>query len=304
MSGDRTLALLRRCRGGVAAAAVAVALAAPGLLDSYKNGLLESYELALLDRFFEYRGTRAPTAPIVIISIDEASLVEVNQPWPFPRATHARLIDAVAAGNPLAIGVDLIFDQPSAFGADDDAALGAAVARAGNVVLVAAPVTDHQGFITRQIPNLPVAAVRRGAAVLAALNLTHDQDSKVRRAPQRVSTGVEELPGFALALHRLVAKTDLAAAATPVRGRGDHQLQRAAPHLPVGLVLPRRHRRGGAGLLPWQDRADRPHQRADARRVRHAVHPGRQPDARRRDPRQRPRERSQESPAMPRASRL
>jgi adenylate cyclase len=215
MSGDRTLALLRRYRGGVAAAAVAVALAAPGLLDSYKNGLLESYELALLDRFFEYRGTRAPTAPIVIISIDEASLVEVNQPWPFPRATHARLIDAVVAGNPLAIGVDLIFDQPSAFGADDDAALGAAVARAGNVVLVAAPVTDHQGFITRQIPNLPVAAVRRGAAVMAALNLTHDQDSKVRRAPQRVSTGVEELPGFALALHQLVAKADLAAAALP-----------------------------------------------------------------------------------------
>ena len=91
---------------------------------------------------------------------------------------------------------------------------------------------------------------------------------------------------------------------TPVRGRGDHQLQRAAPHLPVGLVLPRRHRRGGAGLLPWQDRADRPHQRADARRVHHAVHPGRQPDTGRRDPRQRPRERGQESPAMPRASRL
>ena len=304
MSGDRTLALLRRYRGGVAAAAVAVALAAPGLLDSYKHGLLESYELALLDRFFEYRGTRAPTAPIVIISIDEASLVEVNQPWPFPRATHARLIDAVAAGNPLAIGVDLIFDQPSAFGADDDAALGAAVARAGNVVLVAAPVTDHAGIHHAADPQParggdPSRRRRHGSSELDA----RPGQQGAAGSPARLDGG-RGVAGLRARLVPAGREGGPRRRRAPVRGRGDHQLQRAAPHLPVGLVLPRRHRRGVAGLLPWQDRADRPHQRADARRVRHAVHPGRQPDARRRDPRQRPRERGQESPATPRASRL
>jgi CHASE2 domain-containing sensor protein len=167
MFGGRTLALLTRYRGGVGAAAVVVALGV--------SGLLETYELGWLDRFFEVRRPRTPTAPIVIISIDESSFVELNEQWPFARATHARLIATVAAAGPLAIGMDVIFDQPSSRGPDDDPALGEAVAQARNVVLGAAPVTD-QGFYTdtrlsytRSAPNLPLPAIRRGAAGGGAL---------------------------------------------------------------------------------------------------------------------------------------
>ena len=107
-------------------------------------GALEPLETWWFDRLFELRGGRAPTTPIVIVTIDESSITEINQQWPFPCAVHADLIDRISAGRPLAIGVDLIFDGPSASGARDDDALGAAIMRAGNVALSAAKVTDVQ----------------------------------------------------------------------------------------------------------------------------------------------------------------
>jgi adenylate cyclase len=207
MLGDRALAALTRYRGGVAAAGLVVVLAV--------LGLLEPFELGLLERFFERRGPRPPTVPIVIISIDETSFVELNQQWPFPRATHARLIRHVAAGQPLAIGVDLIFDHPSARSGRDDAELGKAVAEAKNVVLVAAPATDEQVFNTRHVPNLPIAPIRRGAAVVAALNLVHDRDSQVRRARQRIWTGVEWLPTLAVGLYDVAKGAGVTAAPLP-----------------------------------------------------------------------------------------
>jgi len=90
-------------------------------------GALEAVELALYDRLFEWRGPRTPRTPIVIVAIDEASFVELKEQWPFPRALHAEVIARLAAGTPLAIGVDLIFDQPSGRGPADDEALGDAV---------------------------------------------------------------------------------------------------------------------------------------------------------------------------------
>ncbi len=213
MLGGRTLARLTRYRGGVGAAAVALAL---GLL-----GLLEPYEHGWLERFFEFRGPRQPTAPIVIISIDESSFVELDEQWPFARATHARLIRTVAAGGPLAIGVDVIFDQPSSRGPSDDAALGAAVAQAGNVVLGAAPAAD-QGFYTdmplsytRSAPNLPLAAIGRGAAGVGAINLPPDPDNHVRRARRRIWTGTERLPGLDVELYRVATASGLTAAPLP-----------------------------------------------------------------------------------------
>src|SRR5690242_16282230 len=114
MLGDRALATLKRYRGGLTATVLVVVLAV--------LGQLEPLEYGLLDRFYRLRGPQSPAAPIVIVSIDESSFIELNEQWPFPRAMHARLIDTIAAGGPVAIGVDLILDQPSSRGASDDAA--------------------------------------------------------------------------------------------------------------------------------------------------------------------------------------
>jgi adenylate cyclase len=209
----RVLAMLAPYRGGAAAAALIVALV--GL------GWLEWLEYRALTWLFEGRGPHQPTAPIVIVSIDEASFTELDQQWPFTRDTHARLIRKLAAGRPLAIGFDVIFDRPSASAAADEE-LARAIEQAGNVVLGAAPSEDvlvHPGLKTAtrlEVPNLPIPNLRRGAAGVGAINQMRDADSYVRRARPRVWAGTEQMRGLDIELYRVATGAGLAAAALPV----------------------------------------------------------------------------------------
>ena len=102
-------------------------LAGVAVVGLVQFGLLETLEHWSLDRLFEWRGPRTPHLSVVIVTIDESSFAELNEQWPFPRAMHGQLLTKIAAGKPLAIAVDLIFDAPSSRGPADDKALGAAV---------------------------------------------------------------------------------------------------------------------------------------------------------------------------------
>src|SRR5262245_54591351 len=151
---------------GMAAAAVTLGLVL--------FGAAERWELLWFDQLFELRGMRPPRAPIVIVTIDESSFAELNLQWPFPRALHGKVIDRIAADRPLAIGVDVLFDSQSRFGPDDDAALSAAIARAGNVVLGLSIAPDAQRELIqvgdkvrgteRVILAMPLTVIREGAA--------------------------------------------------------------------------------------------------------------------------------------------
>ena len=199
--------LPRRLAGGIGAAAVTVALV--------HGGFLEPLENWSLDQLFELRGALEPKAPIVIVTIDESSNAELNTQWPFPRAMHGELLDRVSAGRPLAIGVDLLFDTPSSRGPKDDQALGAAVARAGNVVLAAAATVDDQAFYRRIDLNPPLPVIRKGATGVGPVNLINDPDGLVRRVPMSVRVGEQTLPGFDAALHRVAAHAGLAVTPLP-----------------------------------------------------------------------------------------
>src|SRR5438445_466074 len=87
--GESLVSLARQLAGGIGAAVVTVALA--------HAGVLEPLETWALDRLFELRGARQPSAPIVIVTIDEASNTELHTQWPFPRAMHGALLDRIAA---------------------------------------------------------------------------------------------------------------------------------------------------------------------------------------------------------------
>jgi len=186
--GARLLGHTRRLLFGIGAALCVATLAL--------TGSLERWEHLWLDELFELRGVRPPTAPIVIVTIDESTFQELNLPWPFPRALHGKLIDRISADGPIAIGVDVMFDSPSMFGPRDDEALGAAIARAGNVVLVAAGAQDDQPLVAqggkvtgveREVSNLPLPVIRKGAAAVAPVNIDLDPDGHIRRVPVRVA---------------------------------------------------------------------------------------------------------------------
>jgi adenylate cyclase len=218
-------AAVRPVLAGIVAAVVTIALVA--------LGRLEPVEFWSLAQLFEFRGVRSPTTPVVIVTIDESSMAELHLQWPFPRSKHAELLRKIAAGKPLAIGVDLIFDAPSPSGPREDEALGDAVALAGNVVLGAAPSTDDQGFYRRETLNGPIPEIRRGAAAVAAVNLITDVDGHIRRAPLRVPLGTASLSSFDAELYRVAVQAGLPA--------------RPLPTAKTVLI----NFRGGPNTFPW-----------------------------------------------------
>jgi adenylate cyclase len=204
------LDLLRKHLAGIAAGILTVTLV--------HLGLLEPIEHLSLAQLFEIRGAREPTAPVVIVTIDESTFAELNEQWPFPRAMHGELLQTIGEGQPLVIGVDLLFDTPSRRGPQDDELLGAAVALAGNVVLGAAPKVDIQPGYRRVDANYPQPVIREGAAAVGPINLEQDADGHVRRAPLRVWVGEEAVLAFDAQLHQLAAKGGLPVAPLPKTG--------------------------------------------------------------------------------------
>ena len=72
---------------------------------------VELLDLKTVDLRHLVRGPLAAGGEIVIVAIDEQSLHEIGR-WPWPRARLADVVDTVAAGGAVAIGFDLVFDQP------------------------------------------------------------------------------------------------------------------------------------------------------------------------------------------------
>ena len=221
MSGvvRRVVRLIRPVLGGIGAAALVATLVLLGRLDTL--------EFWALSRLYELRGPQAPSAPIVIVTIDESSINEIGK-WPFPRAAHGELIQKIAEGGPLAIGVDVIFEGPSPRGDDDDLVLSESVALAGNVVLGALVTVDYQGFYKREVLSLPNPTVRKGAVAVAPINLPTDTDGQVRRSLFGVPLGDEVVPAFDVELYRLAAKNGLPVQPLP-KAEGVHINFRGEP---------------------------------------------------------------------------
>src|ERR1051326_1716755 len=206
---------LRKVLGGVLGAILVVVLV-------YFD-VLEPVELDALDRLFRGPGPRPATTPIVVVTVDEDSFDELDLAWPFPRALHGTLIEMIASGGPLAIGVDIMFSEPSVRGAADDTELGEAVTRAKKVVLGSAITDVAESFYVKRDNNFPIPAVRHGAAAIAPVNMPPDPDAVVRRVPLRHWLSMrtvprpdeEVLPGFDVTLYKLAAAGGLPVAPLP-----------------------------------------------------------------------------------------
>src|SRR5207247_3330406 len=151
------------------------------------TGGCEHFDYLSLIMLFEQRGARAPTLPIVIVSVDQSTLSELNEQWPFARGRHADLIRAIIPGKPRAIVLDLNFDEPSLRGPADDAQLAEAVASAGNVLLAGVYGIDIQPFYRRDALNVPIPELRRGAAAVGLVNAPIESDGPIHRMPVRLT---------------------------------------------------------------------------------------------------------------------
>src|SRR5262245_58353090 len=86
------------------------------------------------DWLMRSRGGLALPDDIVIVAIDEASLKRFGR-FPWSRTLMAEAIDRLRTLQPRVIALDILYIEPT--DNDDDAALTAAIERAGNVVVAA-----------------------------------------------------------------------------------------------------------------------------------------------------------------------
>jgi adenylate cyclase len=70
-----------------------------------------SLENKAIDFRFNIRGSRTPQAPIKLVAVDEKSLKEVGQ-WPWPRATHAKIIRLLKEAGAKVVFYDVFFPEP------------------------------------------------------------------------------------------------------------------------------------------------------------------------------------------------
>ena len=110
---------------------------------------------ALFDGYQKLMPRSRATAPAVIVAIDEQAL-EARGQWPWPRTVVAELIRAIAAAEPAAIGIDLLFVEPDRSSAGADAALAQAVH--GNKVVMGVAGLEYRD---RRFPFPPQAVPLR-----------------------------------------------------------------------------------------------------------------------------------------------
>ena len=208
----------KRAAGIVVLLAGAVAIVfQPTLVRSVRDTLFDGYQRLLpRDR---------KSSPAIVVAIDEQSLARYGQ-WPWPRARTAELLRRIAADDPAAIGVDILFPEPDATSPDGsgDAALAQAI-RGSRVVLAVAglayrdrrflapptvppvrlfvphapPLLKYRGQL-QSLPMLDRAAAGRGLISVGS------PGQVVRRVPVVAQIGNVYVPSFAVEMFRVARK--------------------------------------------------------------------------------------------------
>ncbi|HJV82364.1 adenylate/guanylate cyclase domain-containing protein [Noviherbaspirillum sp.] len=104
----------------------------------------------------------AADSPITIVGIDEPSMAEFQQQWPWPRGTHAELIDRLKEEGASVIAFDVVFAEPST--PEHDRRLADAIRRAGNVVLAADWEQREDAYIAQEREILPLQSLLQAGA--------------------------------------------------------------------------------------------------------------------------------------------
>lgn len=151
------------------------------------NYLLRDGRFALDRR--EARGS------IVFVEIDARSLEHVGV-WPWPRRVHAEVVDRLLELGAAEIAFDVDFSVPST--PEDDAALEAALERAGGYALLAAfRQLPRPGEVA--VTTMPLLRFRQFADPVG-VNVMTDNGGVVRRSIGAMEIGGEAIPSLPAAL--------------------------------------------------------------------------------------------------------
>jgi EAL domain-containing protein (putative c-di-GMP-specific phosphodiesterase class I)/CHASE2 domain-containing sensor protein len=136
---------------------------------------------------------RKASGDVVIAEIDSRSLAEIDR-WPWPRSIHGHVIDQLSAARAHTIAFDVDFSSPSR--PAEDAAMAAALARAGGSVILPTFRQFERSNSAKVYENLPIPAFKNNA-FLASVNIVPDADGMVRHYETGVVTSNVMRPSIA-----------------------------------------------------------------------------------------------------------
>jgi CHASE2 domain-containing sensor protein/signal transduction histidine kinase len=143
--------------------------------------LAPSLSAASLNTLFRLRGLLKPPEDLVIVAIDDRSLQRFGR-WPWPRSLMAEAIEKLTETRCSAVGLDVIYAEPSAAAADQR--LAAAIHRNGRVILPAYLYESEAGANSENAPVLwlrPLPSFAAGAARVGHAHISPDVDGTARR---------------------------------------------------------------------------------------------------------------------------
>ena len=166
---------------------------------------------------------------IVFVAIDDASLRDVGR-WPWPRSTHAQLIERLTEAGAKRVFVDVVFENAS--DRTGDRLLAAAIRRSGKVTLAARGSLGAKGNKAELVGPLPELAAN---ASVASIRWDYNYQNAVWELPFSGRYRGKQVPGFAAAL-----------ADKPASSAGDYQVDYSISPYSVPRVSAREVVRGRA----------------------------------------------------------
>lgn len=147
-----------------------------------RTGFFEGLENKSIDWRFKERGIVQPTAPVVIVAIDDSSFSEMPERWIWPRNFYAQLISNLKSWGAKVIAFDVVYSEPTARNPKEDAEFAKAVDKAGNVVLGMAILYEETKVGDKTTKVYPIPALKDGAYASGIVHHPFDRDSSIRHS--------------------------------------------------------------------------------------------------------------------------
>lgn len=162
------------------------------------TSLLARADQLLQDALVRMAARDVSQSQVVLVGIDDKSIAALGR-WPWPRTLHAELLDRITAGNPAAIGLDLLLVEPDTREPENDRHLAEAIGRSARVVLPMMMQNQNGEAVAVE----PLAEFRQGAAAVGHAHLPVDDDGLARMAYLREGQGDKHWNHLAVELLRL-----------------------------------------------------------------------------------------------------
>ena len=165
--------------------------------------ITRSWEAGTLDwRARWFAGATGASGRVCLILLDQNSLnwgKEINGwRWPWPREIYGAIIDFCKRSGVKAVGMDILFTEPSFYGEDDDKALKNSILKSGNV---AGAVFFTGGKMKFNKGAFPIDEIRKAYKILGNVNAFPDEDGVFRKTKPFVFFNGKIMPSLAIATY-------------------------------------------------------------------------------------------------------